>query len=295
MSSLQPTNTHQIEVAGGKLSVFQYGEKTAKQMLAIHGITSNHLAWQHFAAHAVAAGYVVYAPDLRGRAKSNQLPAPFGMKTHAADMKAVIDQLELNQPVVIGHSMGGFVAIALNHFYPNTVGKVVLIDGGLPLALPPGMTVEQVLPLVLGPALARLAMTFESADAYIDYWRAHPAFASGITPEMVNYIKHDLVGSAPELKPSTKPDCVSEDSIDLWSSDLIEKALINLDQDVVMLRAVRGLQNEPTALYPEALLAGLAEKYPKIEIRTIADTNHYDVLMSDYGATEIANEIGSIA
>lgn len=291
MSSSQPLAEHKIDVAGGQLSVFQYGEATKKQILAIHGITSNHLAWQHFAAHAVKAGYVVYAPDLRGRANSNQLPAPFGMKTHAADMKAVIDQLKLNSPLVIGHSMGGFVAIALNHFYPNTVSKVVLIDGGLPLALPPGMTVEQVLPLVLGPALARLAMTFESADAYIDYWRAHPAFASGITPEMVNYIKHDLVGAAPELKPSTNPDCVNEDSIDLWSSDLIDKALLDLDQDVVMLRAVRGLQNEPTALYPEALLDSLKTKYPKVEIRTISDTNHYDILMSDYGATEIAREI----
>ncbi len=288
MSSLQPTAKHLVKVNGGELAVFQYGEKTDKSILAIHGITSNHLAWQHFAAHAVKSGYVVYAPDLRGRAASNKLSAPFGMKTHAADMKAVIDQLGLAAPVVIGHSMGGFVAIALNHFYPNTVSRIVLIDGGLPLALPAGMSVEQVLPLVLGPALARLAMKFESQAAYVDYWRAHPAFASGITPEMINYIHHDLVGAEPELSPSTNPACVNEDSIDLWSSDLIDNALIALDQDVMMLRAVRGLQNEPTGLYPEALLVDLAAKYPRVKITTIADTNHYDILMSDYGATEVA-------
>lgn len=291
MSSLQPTAKHSTKVNGGELTVFQYGEKTSKSILAIHGITSNHLAWQHFAAHAVKSGYVVYAPDLRGRAASNELPAPFGMKTHAADMKAVIDQLELSAPVVIGHSMGGFVAIALNHFYPNTVSRIVLIDGGLPLALPTGMTVEQVLPLVLGPALARLAMKFESTDAYVDYWRAHPAFAAGITPEMINYIHHDLVGTAPELSPSTNPDCVNEDSIDLWSSDLIHNALIELNQDVILLRAVRGLQNEPTGLYPEALLDDLAAKYPEVKITTIADTNHYDIVMSDYGATEVVKLI----
>ena len=291
MSSLKPIAKHLIDVTGGKLAVFQYGEKTDNAILAIHGITSNHLAWQHFAALAVAKGYVIYAPDLRGRATSNQLPKPFGMKTHAADMKSTIDQLGLNHPMVIGHSMGGFVSVALNHFYPSVVSRIVLIDGGLPLALPPGMTVEQVLPLVLGPALARLAMKFESIEAYVDYWRAHPAFESGITPEMVNYIHHDLVGSAPELSPSTNPDCVSEDSVDLWSSDLIEKALIALDQDVMMLRAERGLQNEPTGLYPEVLLAGLNEKYPKVKITTIENTNHYDILMSDYGASEIAKLI----
>jgi pimeloyl-ACP methyl ester carboxylesterase len=187
--------------------------------------------------------------------------------------------------------MGGFVAIALNHFYPGLVGKIVLIDGGLPLALPAGMTVEQVLPLVLGPALARLAMKFESENAYIDYWRAHPAFTSVITAEMINYIKHDLVGDVPELKPSTNPDCVSEDSIDLWSSDLIHNALVDLDQEVTMLRAVRGLQNEPVGLYPETLLADLSSKYPKVKINTITDTNHYDILMSEYGANEIAKQI----
>ena len=291
MTSITPSAKHLIDVVGGKLTVYQYGEKTDKSILAIHGITSNHLAWQHFADRAVKAGYVIYAPDLRGRADSNNLPAPFGMKTHAADMKAVIDQLGLIKPMVIGHSMGGFVAIALNHFYPNSVSRIVLIDGGLPLALPPGMSVEQVLPLVLGPALARLAMKFESKAAYVDYWKAHPAFESGITPEMVNYIHHDLVGSEPELSPSTNPECVNQDSIDLWSSDLIEKALIALDQDVIMLRAVRGLQNEPTGLYPEVLLDSLATKYPRVKITNISNTNHYDILMSDYGATEIANLI----
>lgn len=291
MTSITPIKKHLINVAGGELAVFQYGETTAKSMLAIHGITSNHLAWQHFAAHAINSGYVVYAPDLRGRAASNKLPAPFGMKAHAADMHAVIEQLQLTKPFVIGHSMGGFVAIALNHFYPDLIGKLVLIDGGLPLALPAGITVEQVLPLVLGPALARLAMKFESTDAYVDYWRAHPAFADGITPEMENYIRHDLVGVAPELMPSTNPDCVNEDSVDLWSSDLIDNALIELNQDAVMLRAVRGLQNEPTGLYPELLLADLAAKYPKVEIITLTDTNHYSILMSDAGASAIRAQI----
>jgi lipase len=291
MTSIIPTKKHLIKVVGGELAVFQYGDATEKPMLAIHGITSNHLAWQHFAALAVANGYVVYAPDLRGRAASNQLPAPFGMQSHAADMHQVIDQLGLVNPVVLGHSMGGFVAIAFNHFYPGVASRIVLIDGGLPLALPAGMSVEQVLPLVLGPALARLAMTFESQAAYVDYWRAHPAFANGITPEMINYIHHDLIGVAPELKPSTNPDCVSEDSVDLWSSDLIANALKALDQDVVMLRAVRGLQNEPTGLYPAQLLDDLAIKYPSVKITTIANTNHYDILMSDYGATEIAKII----
>ena len=72
---------------------------------------------------------------------------------------------------------------------------------------------------------------------------------------------------------------------------MINNALIELNQDVVMLRAVRGLQNEPTGLYPELLLADLAAKYPKVEIITLADTNHYSILMSDAGASAIRAQI----
>jgi hypothetical protein len=64
---------------------------------------------------------------------------------------------------------------------------------------------------------------------------------------------------------------------------------MNLSQDVVMLRAVRGLQNEETPLYPEVLLNAVLPKYPRIKVVTVDDTNHYDILLEQSGADSCAN------
>jgi len=273
-----------VPVRGGELAVARYGTPDGRALLAIHGITSSNRAWQSLATTLVPFGYTIYAVDLRGRGRSSMLPGPFGMQAHGEDMVAVIKSLKLENVDVIGHSMGGFVAIALLGIAPELVKRTVLVDGGIPLAMPPGFTVETILPLVLGPALARLAMKFENRDAYRDYWRPQAAFIKGWSSAHDEYSDYDLVGRAPEFRPATNPTAVEEDSRDLFGQDLIERTLVGLQQEVLMLRAVRGLQNEELPLYPELVLNAVLPKYPKIKVVTIEDTNHYDILLDQSGA-----------
>ena len=273
-----------VPVRGGELAVARYGAPDGRAILAIHGITSSNRAWQSLATTLVPNGYTIYAVDLRGRGRSATLPGPFGMQTHGEDMVAVIKSLKLEDVEVIGHSMGGFVSIALLGIAPELVKRTVLVDGGIPLAMPPGFTVETILPLVLGPALARLAMKFESSDAYRNYWRPQAAFIKGWSSAHDEYSDYDLVGSAPELRPATNPAAVEEDSRDLFGQDLIERTLVGLEEEVLMLRAVRGLQNEELPLYPELVLNAVLPKYPKLRVVTVEDTNHYDILLDQGGA-----------
>lgn len=279
-----PDASLSVPVLGGELAVARYGAPGGKPLLAIHGITSSNRAWQSLATTLVPHGYTIYAVDLRGRGRSSNLPGPFGMQAHGEDMVEVIKYLNLKNVEVIGHSMGGFVAIALLGIAPELVDRTILVDGGIPLAMPPGFTVETILPLVLGPALARLAMKFESKDAYRNYWRPQAAFVKGWSSAHDEYSDYDLVGSAPELTPATNPKAVEEDSRDLFGQDLIEKTLVGLNQEVLLLRAVRGLQNEELPLYPELVLQAVLPKYPKIRVVTVEDTNHYDILLDQNGA-----------
>lgn len=277
-----------VPVRGGELSVSRYGDGTGSALLAIHGITSSNRAWQSLASVMVPKGYTLYAVDLRGRGRSNKLPGPFGMEEHARDMVEVIKYFNLDQVEVIGHSMGGFVAIALLGIAPEKVSRTILVDGGIPLALPPGFTVEMIMPLVLGPALARLQMEFVTKDAYREYWKPQPAFTKGWSTAHDEYSDYDLVGIEPNLKPATNPKAVEEDSRDLFEQDLIQKTLSNLKDEVLMLRAVRGLQNEENPLYPEAVLGMVLPNYPKIRVVTVEDTNHYDILLDQNGADKCA-------
>jgi lipase len=286
-----PTQRIMVPVTGGDLAVFQYGNGTGTPVLLIHGVTSSNRAFQLFADSLIVRGKAPYAVDLRGRGDSNSLPGPFGMATHAKDMAAVIDHFGWKNPDVIGHSMGAFVTAALVGIYPEKVGQVVLADGGIPLPLPPGMTIEQVMPLVLGPALTRLSMTFENNDAYRSYWKPLPAFAKGWSSVLDEYVDYDLRGTEPHMKPSTNPQAVEEDNRDLFGDDLVARSLKGLHNETLFIKAERGLQNEENGLYPMPVLDFVLPSYPQLKLEFLADCNHYDMFLEESGAEKVATII----
>jgi pimeloyl-ACP methyl ester carboxylesterase len=209
------------------------------------------------------------------------------MKQHAKDMAAVIDHFGWNKPDVIGHSMGGFVAAALVGLYVEKVGNVVFADGGVPLPMPPGMTVEQIMPFVLGPAMTRLAMEFENKEAYRNYWKPQPAFAKGWSSVLDEYVDYDLRGK----KAATNPQAVEDDSRDLFGDDLIVKSLQGLTKQSIFIKAERGLQNEEGGLYPMPVLDAVLPAYPMLKLEFLADCNHYDMFLEQSGAEKVAHLI----
>ena len=282
-----PTQRIMVPVKGGEIAVFQYGNGSGDPVLLIHGVTSSNRAFQLFADALIARGKAPFAVDLRGRGDSNNLPGPFGMKQHAQDMAAVIDHFSWTQPDVIGHSMGAFVAAALVGLYSEKVGDVVFADGGVPLPMPPGMTVEQIMPFVLGPAMTRLAMEFENKEAYRNYWKPQAAFVKGWSAILDEYVDYDLRGK----KASTNPQAVEEDSRDLFGDDLIVKSLQGLQKPAIFIKAERGLQNEEGGLYPMPVLEAVLPAYPMLKLEFLADCNHYDMFLEATGAEKVAHII----
>jgi len=282
-----PTQRIMVPVKGGEIAVFQYGNGSGDPVLLIHGVTSSNRAFQLFADALIARGKAPFAVDLRGRGDSNDLLGPFGMKQHAEDMAAVIDHFSWPQPDVIGHSMGAFVAAALVGLYSEKVGDVVFADGGVPLPMPPGMTVEQIMPFVLGPAMTRLAMEFENKEAYRNYWKPQAAFAKGWSAVLDEYVDYDLRGK----KASTNPQAVEEDSRDLFGDDLIVKSLQGLQKPAIFIKAERGLQNEEGGLYPMPVLDAVLPAYPMLKLEFLADCNHYDMFLEATGAEKVAHMI----
>ncbi|MBC7464289.1 MAG: alpha/beta hydrolase [Actinobacteria bacterium] len=286
-----PEAKFEVPVKGGNLALFRYGPTGGKPVLLLHGITSSNRAWPFFAKELISRGFTPYAPDLRGRGESNNIEGPFGMAAHAQDMSAIIDFLGFEKMEVIGHSMGAFVGVALIGIYPEKVSRLVFIDGGVLFPLPAGFTVEKITPIILGPALARLSMKFESSEAYRDFWKTNPALGTIWSPELDEYSDYDLQGSPPNLRPRTSVKALEEDVRDEFEGDLIPKSCAGLREEVLLLRTTRGLQNEETPLYPLEALNALLEQFPKITVRTLDNLNHYSVIMSEEGARRSANAI----
>ncbi|WP_426228348.1 alpha/beta hydrolase [Pseudarthrobacter sp. DSP2-3-2b1] len=280
-----------VEVRGGTLHTAVWGpeDPDAPTILAVHGVTASHKAW-HYLAEALPDVRII-APDLRGRGRSNGLPAPYGMPTHAQDLAAVLARFTPEPVVVVGHSMGAFAALVLANLFPERVRSLVLVDGGLPLQVPAGISDEEVVAAVLGPAAERLNSTFPSREVYRQFWRQHPAFSSDWTPFVEDYVDYDLTGEEPELRPATRYQAMAEDTAELHRGASLLKALDELAVDAQVLRAPRGLLNEPAALYAPGYLEAWALKLPSLRVREVPDVNHYTIVMGEAGAGAVAESV----
>lgn len=272
-----------VPVAGGALRVACWSGE-GPVVLAAHGITANHLSFAALARH-LAGRVTLVAPDLRGRGGSNGLPGPFGMAAHAADLVAVLDDLGLDRSVVVGHSMGGFVAAVMGHLHPARVQSVVLVDGGLPLPVPEGLSVDELLHQVIGPAMARLSMTFPSVAAHRDFWRAHPALQEW-TEEIEAYVDYDL---DPETQGSRASiDAVRADAADTLTTTTIPDAVAALGVPAGFLRAETGMLGQPPALATAELVAA----HPTVaDLGEVPGANHYTLVVADKGAAVLAGHI----
>jgi lipase len=266
----------EVQVSGGTLTVGRWGaDGDGPPVLAIHGITGSHLGWA-LVAEAYAGRLI--APDLRGRGGSGTLPGPFGMAAHVADCVAVLDAFGVEQATVVGHSMGGFVAAALAQLHPSRVGRLVLVDGGVPFGIPADTDPE----VVLGPAVQRLDMRFASREEYRDYWRRHPSFKSW-SAAIESYVDYDLTGEPPAMRSRVSRDAVRTDYLDLLTGDGPKAAYAALPRDTPFLRAERGMFDEPTALYPNPAAVDL-------KVTTVPDTNHYTIVLG-HGARAVADAL----
>jgi pimeloyl-ACP methyl ester carboxylesterase len=106
--------THRIEGADGVgLHVVETGPETAPPLLLIHGWSQHHLSWSRQLNGPLAQSFRLVAPDLRGHGASDK-PRDASAYDHGApwagDIAAIIDALALERPVLVGWSMGGWVA-----------------------------------------------------------------------------------------------------------------------------------------------------------------------------------------
>ena len=275
-----------VPVVGGTLAAFRLAPGGGQTVLAVHGITANSREWLAVA-RALGDRATLVALDLRGRAASRALPPPFGMEAYSRDMLAVIEHLGLERPVLVGHSLGAYAVARFAADHPSRVRAAVLVDGGLTLPVPDGVDPQAVAAAVLGPALARLRLTFASPEAYHDWWRAHPAFSRGDVSDadLVAYADHDLVGERSS---------VSEEVVRADAGELLEigKPAHRLEVTAVLLCAERGMVDDPNPIQPPALAQAWADEAPATRsTERVPGVNHYTIVMGGAGAGVVAQAI----
>ena len=98
-------------------------------MLFVHGWSCNRAFFgpqiEHFSHQRRCVGV-----DLRGHGDSDKPRQDYTMEGFADDLAWLCQQLQIARPVVVGHSMGGVVALVLAAQYPELVRAIVMVDGG---------------------------------------------------------------------------------------------------------------------------------------------------------------------
>jgi lipase len=284
-----------VPVDGGELRVLQWG--TGKRVaIAVHGITASAMSWQAVA-RQMPPGWTLAAPDLRGRGFSAHLPGPYGLERHAADVTAVMRHFGGlgARPVLAGHSMGAYVALLARDAHPGLARRLVLVDGGLPLPIADGLDAEAALEAGLGPAIARLRQTFPSTEAYLEFWRAHPALADHWTADVEAYARYDLTGEPPSMRSRVVEAVVGPDSRDVLADKPFADALGRLTQPTPLLTAPAGFLGDPPGLFPPDLVAAWAERVPQLRPQLIPDVNHYTIVFDKRAAAALVRAITTTA
>jgi pimeloyl-ACP methyl ester carboxylesterase len=158
MRRLPPIAEHEIRLHGHRVS-YRTAGSDGPLILLIHGITGHGAAWDPVTAR-LAREHRVLVPDLLGHGASAKPRGDYSLGAYAAGLRDLMVALGEPRATVVGHSLGGGVAMQFAYQFPARLDRLALVSSGglgrevnllLRAAALPGA--EHVLPLVAAPWL----------------------------------------------------------------------------------------------------------------------------------------------
>src|SRR5215211_1224324 len=145
-------STCSISLHGNRVSYRCGGE--GPLLVLIHGITSSSASWEAVLPE-LAEHFTILAPDLLGHGQSDKPAGDYSLGSHACLVRDLMLTLGHERATVVGHSLGGGVAMQVAYQFPELVGRLVLVaSGGLGREVSPFLRAvtlpgsELVLPLI---------------------------------------------------------------------------------------------------------------------------------------------------
>ena len=98
-------------------------------LVFVHGVLGSHRVWADLAAD-LAEEYTVVVPDLFGHGASATHRGDYSLGAHAAAVRDLVQACGLDRVTIIGHSLGGGIALQFSYLFPERVRSLVLVASG---------------------------------------------------------------------------------------------------------------------------------------------------------------------
>ena len=151
-----------IEIHGQPVTYHRMGE--GPPVLLIHGITSSSRTWKSIMPR-LAEKHTVIAPDLLGHGRSAKPQGDYSLGAYASGARDLLVALDSPKVTVVGHSLGGGIAMQFCYQFPEHTARLALVDtGGIGPEVNPALRAaslpgaELVLPLLFSPTLHDAAL-----------------------------------------------------------------------------------------------------------------------------------------
>jgi 3-oxoadipate enol-lactonase len=114
-----------VETNGIETFYHDYG--SGRPLVVLHGGPADHQAWAE-QLQPLTDEYRILTYDLRGHGKTGPSDqAQYTIETYVEDLAAFIDSLSLDQPAILGHSLGGMVGYVFAEEYPDSLSSLITV------------------------------------------------------------------------------------------------------------------------------------------------------------------------
>ena len=257
-----------IDAGGLRLHYLDYGTAGLAPMMCVHGGAA-HAHWFDFVAEGFNATHHVRALDQRGHGDSQWAEPPaYSYQRYASDLAEVAEKLDLRNFVLIGHSMGGMVALLYAATFPGRVSRLVLVDSTLQLT--EGSVAK------LRDVGARRGSKYATRAEFVSRYRLRPA-GNTAAPEVIRHLAQESAREGDDGSWRHKFDRnvyakrESVDGMPYWDRIGIPTLLVKGDRS-------------PRITLP--LFAEVKARCPHVELAEVAYSDHHVTLDNPAGFVE---------
>jgi pimeloyl-ACP methyl ester carboxylesterase len=121
------SESRRISLHGNRIAYREAGHGPV--LLLVHGITSDSSIWERVMP-GLARHFTVIAPDLAGHGESDKPKGDYSLGAHASTLRDLLAALGHKRATIVGHSLGGGIAMQFAYQFPETCERMVLVDSG---------------------------------------------------------------------------------------------------------------------------------------------------------------------